>query len=600
MSNLMPERRGLTWRTGALASTMLCLLALASFLPGAAHSDSQPLRILVDKTLMAANDWVLTDDHVKQIADAGFTALSPRRGNDDLAEVERVAHLAQAHGLQHLPWMRGTLLVPIDEPGDSGKRLVWADGTQQDLYSPNTDELWDWLGQRVLSYARLSVSAPALRGVLLDFENYAPRSQSDAYALSYDAPILAAFAAANRIDVPPLERDERKRWLDDNGHHDAFSDFQVDRWRQRCRQLRQAVDQINPQFRFGVRPAPGTFFIEHAVWPEWSTPQAPLILLDHTTYGRPSKLIPHDEALVGNERRIEPRPQRVTADSVLYLGGINPIIHGADPEFSAHNAIMLSEVTDGYWVFYEGLESAAEHDEYFRWFTFANQAIAEGRFAAQHEPRTTPDPAATGVVSPQTSKLQLAHYGLKPRMVDMLAEHGLFELHELSGLSADYLGHFDVVLLQNFNVELDANHAWVQALRDFVHSGGGLMLTHDTAWFMASPLPEIAIRDVPTQRVESVRHVVETDLQVVLAHPSLNGLQEEARFATEFRDHMIFRAGPLGRVVIENLFGDPVYVVGEHGQGRIVYSGSYYGFAQDLGRTERQAFLGCLEWLAEE
>jgi hypothetical protein len=94
------------------------------------------------------------------------------------------------------------------------------------------------------------------------------------------------------------------------------------------------------------------------------------------------------------------------------------------------------------------------------------------------------------------------------------------------------------------------------------------MLAHDTAWFMASPFPEVAVRNVPTQRVESVRHVVETDLEVVLAHPALGGLQEEARFATEFRDHMIFRAADRGRVIIENLFGDPVYVVGDLGQGR--------------------------------
>ena len=124
------------------------------------------------------------------------------------------------------------------------------------------------------------------------------------------------------------------------------------------------------------------------------------------------------------------------------------------------------------------------------------------------------------------------------------------------------------------------------------------MVTHDTGWFMASPFPEVAVRDVPTQRVESVRHVVDTDLQVVLAHPALGGLQEETRFTTEFRDHMVFRAGHRGKVMIENVFGDPVYVVGEIGEGRVVYSGSYYGYTNPLAAAERQAFLGCLNWLA--
>ena len=138
-----------------------------------------------------------------------------------------------------------------------------------------------------------------------------------------------------------------------------------------------------------------------------------------------------------------------------------------------------------------------------------------------------------------------------------------------------------------------------EALRRFVLAGGGLMIDHDTGWFMASPFPEIAVRDVPTQRVESVRHVVETDLQVVLAHPTLGGLQEEARFATEFRDHMVFRAGNRGKVIIENVFGDPVYVLGEMGTGRVLFSSSYYGYTRPLVAVERQAFLGCIEWLAQ-
>ena len=589
----------------AVAALLLGSLALGPVGAAEHGSDgasrgSEKLRVLVDKVLMKANDWVMTEAHVEEIAAAGFNVVSPRRGNGDIAEVERIARLAQKHGMRTMPWMRGTLLVPEDESEDSGKRLVWADGTQQDLYSPNADELWQWMSERIVGYARVSVEVPALMGVFLDFENYAPRAQSSAYALSYDAPILAAFGQAAGIDVPPLERQERKRWLEDNAHHDAFSRFQVESWRQRCRQLRQAVDEINPAFQFCVHPAPGTFLIEKAIWLEWTSPRSPLILADVTTFGRPAELIPHAEALVGNRRRIEPRPQRVNVEPFLYLGGVDPIIKGADPEFSAKNAVMLAEVVDGYWVFYEGPKYEQDHREYFRWFAWANRAIVESRFEAQYEARETREPSDAIEVQSKTIRPQLAHYGLKSRIVSMLEEDGTFELHELSGLSPAYLRDLDVVLLQNFNVDLHFEHEWVQALRAFVKEGGGLMIAHDTGWFMASPLPEIAVRDVPTQRVEAERHVVETDLQVMLAHPALGALQEEARFATEFRDHMIFRAGPRGKVVIENLFGDPVYVVGELGKGRAVFTGSYYGYTQKLAWPERQAFLGCLQWLAGE
>jgi hypothetical protein len=61
---------------------------------------------------------------------------------------------------------------------------------------------------------------------------------------------------------------------------------------------------------------------------------------------------------------------------------------------------------------------------------------------------------------------------------------------------------------------------------------------------------------------------------------------------------MIFKAGPQGEVVIRNGFGDPVYVVGERGKGRVAYSGSYYGYSRDLDGPERQVFLAILDWLA--
>lgn len=595
MKAIIRHRRRAVWSILAMLSAgTLALPAGAQIYEPSADK----LRVLVDKVLMADNDWVMTDQHVEEIAAAGFNVVSPRRGNDDFDEVRRIARLAARHGIRHVPWMRGTLLVPEDLPPDSNKRLVWADGTQQDLYSPNADELWEWMSGQILAYARISVEEPALMGVFLDFENYAPRSQSNAYPLSYDDLILASFGAAHGIDIPSLPSPARKRWLEENGLHDAFSEYQVESWRLRCRKLRQAVDEINPAFVFCVYPAPGTFFVERAIWPEWGSQRAPLILADGTTYGRPAALVPHDQALVANRRRIEPRPERVTVEHFRYLGGINPIIEGADPEFSAKNAVMLAEVTDGYWVFYEGPDYAGTHADYFHWFRWANQEIAQGRFQAQHEPRQTPEPWNSARVESRTTKPQVAVYGMKPRMVQLLEQTGEYELHELGGLSARYLRNFNVVVLQNFNVGLEFEHEWVQALRDFVLAGGGLMLTHDTGWFMASPFPEIAVRGIPTQRVESVRHVVETDLQVAEQHAALGGLQPGMRFATEFRDHMIFRSGALGRVVIRNMFEDPVYVVGERDRGRVVFSGSYYGYTQPLLATEREAFLACIAWLA--
>ena len=63
---------------------------------------------------------------------------------------------------------------------------------------------------------------------------------------------------------------------------------------------------------------------------------------------------------------------------------------------------------------------------------------------------------------------------------------------------------------------------------------------------------------------------------------------------------MIFRAGPTGRVVIENDFADPVYVASEFEKGRILFSGSYYGYSRPVQGTELADFLAGLQWLAQQ
>jgi hypothetical protein len=97
--------------------------------------------------------------------------------------------------------------------------------------------------------------------------------------------------------------------------------------------------------------------------------------------------------------------------------------------------------------------------------------------------------------------------------------------------------------------------------------------------------------------VEAKRHVVDRRLVVAARNPALPGLKPGQEFVTEFSDHMIFQPGPKGTVIIRNAFGDPVYVIGEIGKGRVVYSGCYYGYAHHLKGLERQVLLDLVEWL---
>jgi len=345
------------------------------------------LRVLVDKVLSASNKWVMTEKFMDEIRDAGFNVIVPRVGGGDMKRVERVARMAQDRGMFYMAWMRGT------RGTKTGPKLVWAKGAEQDLYSPNADELWDWMTRLILGHARLSAANPAIVGSFLDFENYAKGKQGNCYALSYDAKILAEFAKDKGLNLPKLEPKERCPWLKTNGHTAAFRDYQIQSWRRRCRKLRQQIDAINPRFQLIVYPRP-TLFLNEAIYPEWSTTQAPMILADHFTYHRPGRL-PHDRALKANKRSLESgvRFGRSKNVPLLYMGGIDPIYEDADPEFCGRNAVMICEASDGYWIFYEGPSyHKPDHAAYFKWFSRANRAIVAGEFDFWKAPRETPDP----------------------------------------------------------------------------------------------------------------------------------------------------------------------------------------------------------------
>ncbi|MGD9494808.1 MAG: hypothetical protein AB7Y46_00730 [Armatimonadota bacterium] len=555
-------------------------------------------KILVDKVMQPEAGWHTEEWMVREAAEAGFNVFSPRRAND-LDEVRQVTQWCAQYGMLHLPWMRGTLAASLDDDAADGKRMVWASGLEDELWSPNSDEFWAWTNELILEYAKISRDMPALFGVFLDYENYA--LGPNAYSLSYDDLILGKFAQAQNIELPELPLDSRYQWLLDRGLHDEFEAFQIAHWRERCRALRRAVDAIDPTFQFCIYPAPGTPFMVQAVYPEWATQQAPLILADAITYGR-SAILPHEEALKANRDALIERRRLAEQAGIpmFYTGGIDPAVKGADPEFCGRNAAVISQVTDGYWIFYEGPTYTGTHPEYFRWFAAAHKAIDQGNWAWAWEPRETPDTfGLEELVIEHPERKQLIVYGAKAPFMQMLQANEDYEVHDMAGISLAYLGSADVVILQNFNQQLRRGSPFVRTLTQYVERGGGLMLAHDTAWFMASPFPEVATRGIPTQRVEAERHVVDTELVTEdVRHPALRRIDPGTQFATEFRDHMIFRPGDAGTVLVRNVLGDAVYVAGEVGEGRVIFTGCYYGYAAPLSGAEAEVFWACVDWLA--
>jgi len=354
-------------------------------------------RIVVDKVMQPEADWTTEEWMVREAAEADFNVYSPRTGHDDLEAVKQVTAWCEKYGIFHLPWMRGTLNAPKGEAAD-GKRVVWASGNEQPLWSVHSDAFWEWTHRYIVEYAKMSAENEHLIGVFLDYENYATGKEGNLYSLSYEDLILDQFAQSIQKDLPKLPLKERADWLKKEGLHKPFEAFQVEAWRKRCRALREAVDQYNPQFQFCIYPAPGTPFMVQAAYPEWATEKAPLILADACTYGRPSRFIPQEDGLRENKRKLLDRMKIAQEAGIpfMYSGGIDPVVKGADPEFCGKNAVAISEVTDGYWIFYEGPKYKEDHPDYWRWFTWANKAIKEGRYDVQYQPRETEEDWSLG------------------------------------------------------------------------------------------------------------------------------------------------------------------------------------------------------------
>ncbi len=377
------------------ATLLLFVLATGSIAQEIRRSDlgrTEKLRILVDKVMQPEEGWVTREWIVRETAQAGFNVFSPRRGHDQMDEVRQVTKWCERYGIFHIPWMRGTLSAPRGSEAD-GKRILWASGSEQPIWSVCSDEFWDWTTKYIVEYAKISAQTDNLIGVFLDYENYWPGGHGNLYQITYEDAILNPFLKAKGVDRPQLASGARKSWLEQQELHDAFVQFQVDHWRQRCRRLRAEVDKYDPTFQFCIYPSPGTPFMVRACYPEWSTGRAPIILADPWVYGRPSRFLPQSEALEANRKKLLAGmkiPQEAKIP-FIYSGGIDPVVRGADPEFCGKNAVMISDVTAGYWVFYEGIKYDKEHPDYFQWFKWANDQIRANRLQTWHEPRQTPE-----------------------------------------------------------------------------------------------------------------------------------------------------------------------------------------------------------------
>jgi len=593
-------------RTTRPTPKLLPVLALA-LLPlstGQAQAAGKPekLRVLVDKVLTREPGWKAMDKAIPEAKAAGFNAFVPRRGATDREHVRHVAEQAQRHGIRCMTWLRGTL------PAKRGCQLVWKDGQTHNICSPNAEELWEWMSKLILMHAEVSREFPSLVGVFLDYEIYAKPWLGWAYPLSYDEQILLAFAKAKGVDAPKLEPKERHSWLVSKKLHEAFEEFQVSSWGERCRKLRVVIDAVNPKFRICVYPGPRSPFINQAIMKEWATEAAPIIFASCDTYGRPEWWAegapkPHAEALEANRKALLRDVEFLGKSGIphQYMGGIDPAVRGADPEFSGKNAVMISEATDGYWIFYEGPRTGhPDHPRYWDWFTRANYSIARQDFSLWKQPRQGTDLLESKPFVPRTTGVPVGIFNLSHPARALLERAGRFEVSEITWVSAEALKPFQLVILQDFTYEPWRVKRDRDVLKSYVAAGGVLLLTHDSAALLGALFKEIAVVAPDRElgdvcgRVRGGRMVTTDGARVAL------GLRKGRRVSTPSPSRWVFKCGPNGSGLATDTAGRPVCVVGAVGSGKVAYLGWSPGAEGKLKRREAKLFSGLVGRLAEE
>ncbi len=567
-------------------------------LPESVFEQGKSLRIFVAKHSAYRPT---TSGNVRRVAGAGFNVFGQRWNQLDVEKVRRISNLARKHGLFHAVWFRGSLRAPPDDPE---KQIVWPNAETQPLYAPLTPELWDHLEKWMLTYARLSREYPLI-GVMLDFENYAENKQGNLYSVSYDVYSMRKFAEAAGLEAPPegLQPEEAKHWFENQRERRSewtkYREWFRNRFRTNWGKLRAKVDAINPRFLFMAYLTPG--LTGEIMTEEVSTEQAPFVLAK-PDYGRSPLALNESMALRSLKRRLEARVDYWASRegvNARVTGGPLPGYKRDDPEFVAKKLSLLAELGDGYWVWGANVHLKKD-EEWYEWFSRANEDITSGEFSLHRKPRMTPEPA--GSFEPDNpSFVQVAmEDDMRGGFREFVESKELdWEVHAFEQLDHDYMSNFDMIILQDWGVPQETRDLVHPVLREYVEAGRTLVLAHRTIRELGSPFPEVVaggnepVEEAPLRdrRVDHRRHRLTPHWDDAFAEaPRID------HFTAHYRPHVPLKPGPEGRVLLENRFGQPTLVVGTHGKGTVIFTGLHLGRRTAPNKDEGKVFLKVFDW----
>ncbi|MCC6422299.1 MAG: hypothetical protein IT447_02380 [Phycisphaerales bacterium] len=219
----------------------------------------------------------LSEKDFRQLADAGFTVVV----NMWLEDVPGYCMGASKAGLAAMTWNLGMADAEKDDQVD---RTVTYQGKTTRYTLPYSPAGWAKVTAQIAEQAKLSRTYTNFKGALLDFEIYDANS-TEGFCETYDDATFAAFFREMGKPVPnPLpQADQRRDYLNKQQVLALYIESQARRVGEQARNLRRAIDAINPSFQIGVY---GWGAFKETIMRNVATDRAPVLDLDATLYGR--------------------------------------------------------------------------------------------------------------------------------------------------------------------------------------------------------------------------------------------------------------------------------------------------------------------------
>ena len=468
-------------------------------------------------------------------------------------------------------------------------KVVWFNGYEAALACPVDDTYWR---KRIipycLEYVKISKETKTF-AIMFDWEIYVKNKFRNVYGLCYCNNCWKRFKKETGISLPQLSYKERNKYLITHNLRQKYSDEFYKHLHELGKELRQKTDEINPELSYWFLPGVGGAFLTNLA-KVLATEKAPIICTNENTYGKPSLALSDDEGVESVVRMVKHDLNylRSTKIPFKYLAAIMP---DQNPEFHGRQAIATGKLCDGIWIWELGKAKHYKHGrrKVMDIMCKANKVLRDGTFTVPPEWLKKSKNNAEKIPEGKTG---VGISGIKAELIKMPST---YHIYDLKTLNKENLKKTKLLILQNFNAKLEADSPTVKLLRDFVKNGGRLMLLHDSAYFMASPFPEIVKGSFVPKENGDGRHILDTQLHISETCKIVPDMAGKS-FHCSFNDHLVFQCGSKGKIIVKDKYNYPVIIAGNFGKGRVLFNGCYYRKVKN-GSIETVLLDKLIKWL---